>query len=110
MSHTSTQPLISGSPPRKGPPPMPTPAGSPDGRDGDRLIDANEFARILKISRAAFFRAKAAGKIPDPLKISGRLIRWLISEVEAWLRHHMPSADEWNLIRPSLGFGPRGTK
>jgi predicted DNA-binding transcriptional regulator AlpA len=76
----------------------------------DRLVDTQEFASILGISRAAFFRAKAVGKLPEPSKLTDRLIRWPLSEVLAWIRWGMPPGDDWDGIRGDLGFGPRGGK
>lgn len=65
---------------------------------------------MLKISRAAFYRAKAAGKLPRSGKITGRLIRWLLSEVIAWLRAGMPDQAAWLEIRGTFGFGNQGAK
>lgn len=103
-----------GRPPGSRPsPPVLTGSGFADPDDGDgrdELINACEFAKILKMSRAAFYRLKSARKLPRELRIGRRGVRWLRSEIEWWLRMGGPDQDGWDDIRGPLGFGPGGGK
>jgi len=76
----------------------------------DRLIDADEFAAMLGIGRASFFRRKSEGAIPDASRIGTRCVRWLLAEVQCWMRKDMPDAEIWRRIRSQFGFGIQGGK
>lgn len=62
----------------------------------ERLIDAHTFAKILDVSLRTIRAMDARGEIPSrvPL-INRRLVRWLLSDVNAWLRAGCPPRDEW---------------
>jgi predicted DNA-binding transcriptional regulator AlpA len=70
------------------------------------MIGPNEFRELLKISRAQFYRLKASGRLPAPVRF-GRLCRWLLAEVLAWLRAEAPPRERWDDIKGDWGF-PNG--
>ncbi len=74
----------------------------------DETIGPDEFAKLLKISRAKFYRMKSQGKLPKHLQL-GRLCRWLMAEVLAWLRAGIPPRDRWEEIKADWGF-PNGNR
>ncbi|MTI13244.1 helix-turn-helix transcriptional regulator [Sansalvadorimonas verongulae] len=53
----------------------------------DRLIDLHEYLEITGRSRSTEYRDRIHGRSPEPRKIGvGRNNRWLLSEVQAWIR------------------------
>ncbi len=73
------------------------------------LVDAAEAARLCGVSRATWFGWQAAGMIPRPVIRRGRVRRWAVSEITAWLNAGAPSAERWQLLRKARGnesFGP----
>lgn len=48
------------------------------------LINSDQLAEMLGISRKSLYHALDAGQLPSPIKIGNRL-RWRIEDIEAWL-------------------------
>lgn len=48
------------------------------------LINSDQLAAMLGMSRKALYHAMDAGQIPYPIKIGNRL-RWRLEEIEMWL-------------------------
>ncbi|MBN2127950.1 MAG: helix-turn-helix domain-containing protein [Sedimentisphaerales bacterium] len=61
---------------------------------GDRLLSTSAVARILSLSKRTVHRLNASALIVRPLRISGS-VRYLESELMAWIRAGMPSRQEW---------------
>lgn len=57
-------------------------------------ITASEVAALLGVSRAHVWRLNAAGRLPEPVRL-GKAVRWLRSEIEAWLAAGAPDRDTW---------------
>ena len=61
-------------------------------RDNDRTKPATRFLRISEVQartslgRSTIYRWSAEGRFPRPVWLSGRVVRWVEAEVEAWLR------------------------
>ncbi len=47
-------------------------------------VNAASAANLLGISRAHFLRLRAAGNVPEPVRI-GRRVLWRIDELRDWL-------------------------
>jgi predicted DNA-binding transcriptional regulator AlpA len=62
------------------------------------LIDAARLAQILNCSRRHIEALDATGKLPRPIRL-GRLKKFLLLEVEAWLSSGAPCRDQWDRIR-----------
>lgn len=62
------------------------------GRDG--FLTPAEFADLLNVSRAKFFKMKAAGKLPRPVNF-GRLPRWHWAKLRAWFYAGCPDPRDW---------------
>lgn len=63
------------------------------------LIDSRRLFKMLGVSEAHGFRLKAAGKLPQPVRL-GKSVRWPLAEVRAWLAERGPTgelltAKEW---------------
>jgi excisionase family DNA binding protein len=59
---------------------MPSQSNSPGGED--RLLSASEVCHRLAISRRTLSRLVAAARLPRPIKVSPRLVRFRASEIE----------------------------
>ena len=65
------------------------------------LIDVEELAKTLNISKKHVLRLRTAGKIPQPIKL-GKSCRWSIKEIEAWIIADCPPLSKWLPIKESL--------
>ncbi len=50
-----------------------------------RLINTDQLAAIIGITRKALYHAIDAGQVPTPLKIGNRL-RWRPDDITAWIQ------------------------
>lgn len=99
--------LLTTAPPK---PPSPLDLGFSDGQFDDGFIDARQFAKLLNIRRASFYRAKSKRLLPRETRLGQRCVRWLLSEVQCWMRFGCPEQDRWDQMRGSFGFGPESGK
>ena len=51
----------------------------------DRLLTRRDVEKWCQIARTTIYRLMRAGQFPEPIRIGPRAVRWLRSEVEAWL-------------------------
>jgi predicted DNA-binding transcriptional regulator AlpA len=66
------------------------------------LVDRVGLARILKVSPRQVSRLHDAGRIPAPISLGTASNRWLMSEIEAWLRAGGPRRREWENLRSAV--------
>ncbi len=64
----------------------------------ERLLTANEVGRMLSLSKRTIFRHNSSGKIPAPVRI-GSSVRWIESEIHAWIRANTPDRRTWENMR-----------
>ena len=55
-----------------------------------QLLNVKEVTAMLNISQRHLWRMKATGKFPKSVKV-GECVRWLLSDIEAWLEMECPS-------------------
>ncbi len=60
------------------------------------LIDARELMRLLCVSAATFYRMRGMGRLPRPIRLATRAVRWRYDEVRAWIAANCPPADVWD--------------
>lgn len=60
------------------------------------LLDAAEAARLLGVSRSTFWTYHNAGRVPLPIRLSARVVKWRKTELEAWVRAGCPRRAFWN--------------
>lgn len=48
------------------------------------LVNSDQLAEMLGITRKGLYHALDAGQLPSPVKIGNRL-RWRIEDIEQWL-------------------------
>ena len=51
-------------------------------------VSPKELARRLGISRRSVFRLVSAGKLPEPVRLTARMVRWRWEDVERFLSSH----------------------
>jgi predicted DNA-binding transcriptional regulator AlpA len=51
----------------------------------NELLSAEEFARVLAVSKRTLFRLRSKGLIPSPVAISAKIVRWRASDIQAYL-------------------------
>ena len=54
-------------------------------KKSDELLTIHEVMRKLAIGRSTLIRGYLAGRIPKPVKLSARLLRWKPDVLEAWI-------------------------
>ncbi len=63
-----------------------------------KMVSPAGYAIMLDISRSKVFDMKASGQLPKAIKI-GRLTRWRLSDIEAWINAGCPSQERFEAIR-----------
>lgn len=74
------------------------PAADPPRRKRRRLsplvVDARRLAKLLCAGVRSVRTWDAAGKLPAPIRIGGRVV-WRVSEIRAWLAAGAPDRETW---------------
>lgn len=58
------------------------------------VVDAKRLAKLLCAGVRSIRTWDAAGKLPVPIRIGGRVV-WRVQEIRAWLEAGAPNRDEW---------------
>ena len=59
------------------------------------LIDADTTAQLISISQRTLYRLVDDKAIPQPVRLSGRLIRWRLGELLEWIEAGCPHTKHW---------------
>lgn len=62
------------------------------------VVDARRLARLLCAGIRTVRTWDAAGKLPAPIRIGGRVV-WRVDEIRAWLDADAPDRPTWAAIR-----------
>ncbi len=62
-------------------------------------VNAKRLAAMLELSERTIRTMDAAGKLPKPIKLNGRSVRWSVAEIEAWLARGVPDRATWESIK-----------
>lgn len=65
------------------------------------IIRTDELAEILSVSPVTIWRMQKRGELPARSQISNRIVGWLESDIEDWLRSRPIVDDNKNDTRPS---------
>ncbi len=68
-------------------------------------ISAAGLAKLLAVSQRHVNALNASGRLPRPIRLV-RSVRWLVTELEAWLEAGAPSREEWEKLRQSSSSVP----
>lgn len=87
-----------------------TPADAQTG--GAMLVNVHVLTAMLGISRATIFSWHSQGRIPMPVALPGRVLRWDLGEIRSWLTAGCPNRAEWERMKKNTPGGhadePRG--
>ena len=70
------------------PPPVlpPAPAAHDEGQDRPpRLLTRRQVEVLTGLARSTLYRMMRAGTFPNPIRVGQRAVRWLESEILAWI-------------------------
>ncbi len=62
------------------------------------LLTAEQAWILCNLSKSAWYKARARGRIPDPVKIGGAL-RWRREELERWIESGCPTKEAWEKMK-----------
>jgi excisionase family DNA binding protein len=66
-----------------------SPAAEIDGT-ANMLIGVDELVAMLKVSKRTVYRLVATGRLPAPLRVGSRTVRWSRAAVTAWINAGCP--------------------
>ena len=66
------------------------------------LISAESLAKRLEISLRSVWRYRSQGRLPEPVRIGGGVLRWRVREVDEWIQQGCPTLEEWNSLSRSV--------
>jgi len=80
--------------------PLRSPAADPpaDPAGAPLVVDARRLAAMLCIGLRTVRTLDAAGKLPAPVRIGGRVV-WRVDEIRDWLDAGAPDRATWAAIR-----------
>ena len=78
--------------------PMPDPPARIRRRLSPLVVDASRLAKLLCAGIRTVRTWDAAGKLPAPIRIGGRVV-WRLNEIRAWLAAGAPDRETWAAIR-----------
>jgi predicted DNA-binding transcriptional regulator AlpA len=61
------------------------------------LVPASDAARMCGLSEASWYRLKAAGKVPLPVRLGGRVF-WRLDELRRWCAAGCPDLRNWQAL------------
>lgn len=61
------------------------------------VVDAKRLAKLLCAGVRTVRTWDAAGKLPVPIRIGGRVV-WSVAEIRAWLAAGAPDREKWAAI------------
>jgi len=63
--------------------------------DGPLLWDAAQLAEVLGVSERTIRRMDSEGRLPRPIQLTSRAVRWRAAEIRDWVDVRCPSRDVW---------------
>lgn len=73
------------------------------------LVDVNEAARLLSVSRTTIFKLINADQFLPPIRL-GRALRWNFRELEAWVDANCPPRHRWEAQRLRIALHEKRKK
>lgn len=59
------------------------------------LLEVREAAALVGVSRSTFWKLHSSGRVPLPVRLGGRVVRWRREELQAWVSAGCPPRDHW---------------
>jgi prophage regulatory protein len=54
----------------------------------DWLLDYNDLARALNLSKMTVYRMVKRGDLPKPIQLSPQTVRWRADDIKSWIKNH----------------------
>ena len=51
----------------------------------EEMLKIEQVAELLVVSRRTIYRMLDAGKMPEPILLGKRMLRWLSSQINEWI-------------------------
>lgn len=67
----------------------------PGSSSASLLVDAKSAAELIGVSPSTFWKLHSQGRIPNPMRLGGRVVRWRREELSAWVRAGCPARHLW---------------
>jgi predicted DNA-binding transcriptional regulator AlpA len=61
-------------------------------------VDARQLGAMLGLSVRTIRTMDAGGKLPRPIRLNGS-VRWVVTEIQAWLLAGAPSRPDWEALK-----------
>ena len=65
------------------------------------LLSARDLTVVLRLSLRTIRSMDAAGRLPEPLRLSPGCVRWKFSEIRDWVNAGCPTREVWAARRAS---------
>ena len=62
-------------------------------------VDAKRLAAMLGLSTRTIRTMDAAGKLPRPVTLACRSVRWRVDEIRDWLNDGCPDRSTWEVLK-----------
>ena len=72
---------------------------------GPLLLTANDLAEMLQISERQIWRMRDTGRLPVPIELGPKNIRWPREEILDWIDAGCPKRQVWEARKPKAGRG-----
>lgn len=66
-------------------------------------LSITEVAVALGIGERHAANLLKQGKLPRPVRLTGKVMRWSEDDLRSWMLHGAPTVDEWERIRADGG-------
>ena len=62
-------------------------------------VSALGLGRMLGLSVRTIRSMDSGGKLPKPIRLNNSSVRWIVSEIEAWVTAGAPDRTTWETLR-----------
>ena len=76
----------------------------------ERLLKVEDVAKLTGLSPRTIFRMIGDGRMPDPVRINQRAVRFRASEIDQWLRLGCPNRADFLLHHDRVSGAGTGGK
>lgn len=66
----------------------------------EKLLSLTETSELVSLTRVSIWALAKAGKFPKPVRITGRRVGFVNSEIQAWIRARIDERDAMAAMPP----------
>ena len=63
------------------------------------LLTMKNIAQILGVHRVTTQRWLESGRLPAPIRLGRRCLRWPKAEIDKWIASGCPAREKWEMLR-----------